>query len=120
MEDPITFDLWGRPHPAHRESVKSLLAGTRPGLSRIALLKELVATTHGGWLLIAEDQVWLDVQVLTAMADNIFESVRVYQCGWSPVDDDTLHLCATHALRHGGILGCQMCRGFARIHRPPL
>jgi len=124
MEDPITFDLWGRSDGQHREDVLKTLSRTRPESARRELVREVAASvTADHWVLIAQDMSWATVQSMkddiAADATVVFDEVCVFQCGYAPPDRSKMGRCRVHQLYYGGVLGCPVCEGRALAEGSP-
>jgi hypothetical protein len=110
MEDPITFDLWGKAIPDRQADAVELLPRVRPEVPRISILKELVASrSRNGWMLVADNLAWNTVEAHRVEIGDLFTDVAVYQSGYGPADLPRLQACAVHKVAYAGCLGCHVC-----------
>lgn len=112
MEDPITFDVWGRLRPGMGEVARALLHEARPGASRLSILQSIAKAPTPDGLLIIEGIGWAAAEEWRARASEAFERIELYQSGHSPSRQAHLQLCPIHRLYFGGVLGCPVCQDF--------
>jgi hypothetical protein len=119
MEDPITFDVWGRVDPEHRAEAATILGQMQPALGRKAILQAIVNSIgRGRDILVAERLGWTFAQSSTRDLAGVFTDLRVFQAGYGPELLGCLQTCAVHSLHRGGIR-CPVCSGFYDDRPPP-
>ena len=97
------FDLWGTPSTDRRAQAKGFLSNARPQLSRVDLLRGLVAAANTRRpLQLAQRLDWQATQILGDRATVIFNDVGVYQSGYGP-ESSGLRECPIHRLWYAGV-----------------
>jgi hypothetical protein len=112
MEDPITFDIWGRLIAERRSNARAVLQRVNPELSDKAVLQALVrASNKKEPLLLASDLGWGDAQACREEMGAYFDDIKVFQHRFGPPQEARMKYCADHRLYFSGIFGCPICEG---------
>jgi hypothetical protein len=111
VEDPVSFDLWGKVILDQRSAAIKEVSSLRPTLKqievRILVNKSIVNNDR---ILVAEDKGWDFVQTFQKLSLDWLEDIGLYQIGYRP--GERTQYCSLHKFHHGGCLGCHVCRGF--------
>jgi len=111
MEDPINFDLWGKPLATERERALDALRSHGVFESELDLRKVVHNAIRSNSLMkIAGAMGYAEVRALAQRFQSTFTQCAVYQAGWAP--DGGGSYCDKHGLHYGGCLGCHVCSGF--------
>ena len=111
MEDPINFDLWGKPLATERERALDALRSHGSFESELELRKIVQNAIRSNSLMkISGAMGYAEARALAEMVQSTFTECTVYQAGWTP--DGVSSYCDKHGLHYGGSLGCHVCSGF--------
>lgn len=109
MEDPVQFELWGRPREEARAACISLLARHRPGMTTLEATRAvMLAIQQQGTIRITDATGFSEALCASTDQAPSFRDVVVCQQDFSP--DASAGYCETHTLYFGGVLGCPVCR----------
>ena len=112
MEDPITFDVWAVIAPGHKAQAEQRLHHARPELTRLQVLQAVTkSAATGNPLLLQQNVGWAAASECAEHVTPAFRELQLYQSGYGPDDQASMHWCPTHKLHYGGVLGCPVCRG---------
>jgi hypothetical protein len=110
MEEPITFNVWGKLVRGSYETALTAIRATKMYSSELELRKALNNARHGGVAFkVAAGMSWSASHEFMKNSSWLQQPI-LYQQGCSP--SDHLAHCEMHKLYFGGCLGCPVCQGF--------
>jgi hypothetical protein len=113
MEEPISFNLWGKIIPSRRKEAIDFIRQQSVFPSEIELRKAVMASIANDRAMQISVALGLSsIRTLEAAAGNIFDYFTLCQEGYGPAGKEAY--CPIHNLHFGGCLGCHICSGFYR------
>jgi hypothetical protein len=111
VEDPVSFDLWGKIVSDKRSIAIKEISSLRPTLMQIEV-RILVNNSifNDDHILVVGNKGLDFVQTFQALSIDWLEDMCLYQYGCQP--QDKTRYCKLHKLHYGGCLGCHICTGF--------
>ena len=113
VEDPVSFDLWGKVVSDRRSIAIKEISSLRSTLTqievRIQVNNSIVNNNH---VLVTEDKGLDFVQTFQTLSVDWLEDFSLYQYRCQP--QEKTRYCKLHKLHYGGCLGCHICTGFFR------
>lgn len=110
MEDPISFDVYGKIDSEHREEAVSELLKTNIYPSEIEVRKSVNSACHDGKYTILSRGLGWGKSHKFIEACNWAKELTLCQEMYYPGGKESY--CKEHNLHYGGILGCHVCVNF--------
>lgn len=113
MEDPVSFNLWGKIIPGQRNDAISFIRRQSVYPNEIELRKAVMASIATDRAMQISGALGLyEVSKLKAESGNTFHCFAICQESYGPAGPESY--CSFHDFHYGGCLGCHICSGFYR------
>jgi hypothetical protein len=112
MEDPVSFDVWGKVKPHNRSLAVKEITALHPEMTKMGvrlMVNRSVAKDES--ILVLENQGWDFVKAFQKLSSDWLEGISIYDRYGSP--DKQNQYCAIHELNYNNRLGCYVCRNFS-------